>query len=49
MMKRGRAEAIVEQVRAAVTKWPEFAEQAQVMDAWRKAIKHNLRLDLPSR
>jgi serine/threonine-protein kinase HipA len=49
MMKRGGAEAIVEQVRAAVTKWPEFAEQAQVMDAWRKVIKHNLRLDLPSR
>jgi serine/threonine-protein kinase HipA len=49
MMKRGRAEAIVEQVRAAVTKWPEFAEQAQVMDAWRQVIKHNLRLELPSR
>ena len=49
MMKRGRAEAIVEQVRAAVTKWPEFAEQAQVMDAWRKVIQRNLRLDLPSR
>jgi serine/threonine-protein kinase HipA len=49
LMKRGRAEAIVEQVRAAVAKWPEFAEQAQVMDAWRKVIQSNLRLDLPSR
>ena len=46
VMKRGRAEAIVEQVRAAVAKWPEFAEQAQVMDAWRKVIKRNLRMDL---
>ena len=49
MMKRGRAEAIVEQVRAAVTQWPAFAEQAQVMEAWRKVIQRNLRLDLPSR
>ena len=49
VMKRGRAEAIVEQVRTAVAKWPEFAEQAQVMDAWRKVIQSNLRLDLPSR
>jgi phosphoserine phosphatase len=31
LMKRGRAEAIVEEVRAAVTKWPDYAEQAQVM------------------
>ena len=49
VMKRGRAEAIVEQVRAAVAKWPEFAEQAQVMDAWRKVIKRNLRMDLPAK
>jgi len=49
VMKRGRAEAIVEQIRTAVAKWPQFAEQAQVMDAWRKMIKRNLRLDLPGR
>ena len=30
VMKRGRAEAIVEEVLAAVSKWPDFAEQAQV-------------------
>jgi serine/threonine-protein kinase HipA len=47
LMKRGRAEAIVEEVCAAVAKWPDFAEQAQVMDDWRKQIQHNLRLDLP--
>jgi len=49
VMKRGRAEAIVEQVRAVVAKWPDFAEQAQVMDAWRKVIKRNLHLNLSSR
>ena len=46
LMKRGRAEAIVEEVRAAVTKWPEYAEQAQVMNDWRKQIQSHLRLDL---
>jgi serine/threonine-protein kinase HipA len=47
LMKRGRAEAIVEEVRAAVSKWPDYAEQAQVMNNWRKQIQRNLRLDLP--
>jgi len=47
VMKRGRADAIVEEVRAAVSKWPDFAEQAQVLNNWRKQIQKNLRLDLP--
>lgn len=38
---------IVEEVRAAVSKWPDYAEQAQVMDAWRRQIQHTLRLDFP--
>ncbi|MDD5141216.1 MAG: HipA domain-containing protein [Verrucomicrobiales bacterium] len=46
LMKRGRAGAIVEEVRAAVSKWPDYAEQAQVMNNWRKQIQQNLRLDL---
>jgi len=46
-MKRGRAEAIVEEVRAAVAKWPDYAEQANVMDEWRKQIQCHLRLDFP--
>jgi serine/threonine-protein kinase HipA len=46
LMKRGRAETIVEEVRAAVSKWPDFAEQAQVANIWRKQIQKNLRLDL---
>ena len=46
LMKRGRAEVIVEEVRAAVSRWPDYAEQAQVMNNWRKQIQKNLRLDL---
>jgi serine/threonine-protein kinase HipA len=47
VMKRGRAEAIVEEVSAAVSKWPDFAERAQVLNTWRKQIQKNLRSDLP--
>lgn len=47
LMKRGRAEAIVDQVRSAVSRWPDFAEQAQVVSDWRKQIQHNHRVDLP--
>jgi len=48
LMKRGRAEAVVEEVRAAVKKWPDYAEQAKVMNNWRKQIRQNHRLDLPA-
>jgi len=47
LMKRGRAEAIVEEVLAAVARWPDFAEQAKVVDEWRKQIQRHLRLELP--
>jgi hypothetical protein len=30
-----------------VAKWPDYAEQAQVMSDWRKQIQRNHRLDLP--
>ena len=43
-MKRGRAEAIIEDVTAAVEKWPDYAEEAKVISAWRKQILQNLRL-----
>jgi hypothetical protein len=46
-MKRGRAEAIVEEVRAVVAKWPAYAEQAEVMKDWRKPIQSSLRLNFP--
>jgi serine/threonine-protein kinase HipA len=47
LMKRGRAEAIIEEVRAAALKWPDYAELAQVVNNWRKQIQQNLRLELP--
>ena len=45
-MKRGRAEAIVEQVRSAVARWPEFAAAARVADDVRDRIQRAHRLDL---
>ncbi len=48
-MKRGRAESIVEEVRAAVKRWPEYAEQARVADDAREAIERTHRLEFPAR
>ena len=47
LMKRGRAEAIVEEVQASVKCWPEFAAKAQVAEAWRDQIQQSHRLSLP--
>lgn len=47
LMKRGRAETIVEEVRTAVAQWPEHAMTARVADDWREQIPGNLRLSLP--
>ncbi len=49
MLKRGRAEAIVEEVRAAVKRWPEFAADARVGDSWQTQIQRNHRVDLPAK
>jgi serine/threonine-protein kinase HipA len=46
-MKRGRAETIVDEVRAVVAKWPDYAEQAQVAHGWRKQIQRAHRLEFP--
>jgi serine/threonine-protein kinase HipA len=46
-MKRGRAEAIIEEVTRAASNWPDYAGQARVIDAWQKQIQKNLRLKLP--
>ena len=46
LLKRGRAEAIVAEVRAAGAKWPEFAEQARVAADGRKTIGCALLLEL---
>ena len=48
MMKRGRAETILEEVRTAVARWPDFAAQAGVAESWREQIRKNLRLTLPT-
>jgi serine/threonine-protein kinase HipA len=44
VMKRGRAKAILEQVQWAVKRWPEFAAQAKVTEAWMKDIQGSFRL-----
>ncbi|MCX7247570.1 MAG: HipA domain-containing protein, partial [Burkholderiales bacterium] len=44
LMKRGRAKTIIDEVRAAVVRWPEFATQAQVADEWRAEIQSSHRL-----
>lgn len=48
-MKRGRAAAIHEQVRAAVSRWREFAEQAGVQETRVEQIQEALRLELDHR
>jgi serine/threonine-protein kinase HipA len=44
MMKRGRAEAIVEEVTSVVARWPDFADEAQVADHLREKIQKTHRL-----
>jgi len=44
IMKRGRAETIIEEVREAVAQWPKFAKDADVPATWRKQIQKNHRM-----
>jgi serine/threonine-protein kinase HipA len=44
-LKRGRAEAIVDDVRAAVAQWPAYAGQAGVKASQRERIRATLQLD----
>ena len=44
-MKRGRAETIVDEVRAVVSRWPDYADDAGVPSAWRDSIRKVLRTD----
>ena len=46
-MKRGRAEQIVEEVRAAVAEWPRYAADAKVAGDHAQSIRAAHRLDLP--
>jgi serine/threonine-protein kinase HipA len=47
LMKRGRAERILDAVIASVARWPSFAGEAGVADDHAERIARTLRLDLP--
>jgi serine/threonine-protein kinase HipA len=47
LLTRGRADAIVDQVCEAATRWPEFADQAGIPEASRDEIRRHLRLSFP--
>jgi serine/threonine-protein kinase HipA len=47
LMRRGRAEKIVEEVCVAVRRWPEFAEQARVPTSRSAGIQKTHRLSFP--
>jgi len=49
LMKRGRAEAIFEEVRSAVLRWPEFAGEGKVPDRWAEEIRRGHRVELGGR
>jgi serine/threonine-protein kinase HipA len=44
-MKRGRAEAIIAEVRAVVSRWRDYADDAGVPAVWRDRIQKTLRLE----
>jgi serine/threonine-protein kinase HipA len=49
LMKRGRADAVVDEVRSAVENWPEYAAEADVSEAWQEQIRQNHRLEFSER
>jgi serine/threonine-protein kinase HipA len=48
LMKRGRAGTIIEEVQAAVKRWPEFAAEARLAGESRDRINRTHRLDFPA-
>lgn len=46
-MKRGRAATILEEVHSAVKRWPQFAAEAQLTEAWRNQIQQTQRGSFP--
>jgi serine/threonine-protein kinase HipA len=48
-LKRGSADAIVDQVRTVVTRWPSYADDAGVDEQHVQRIETALRLDIPDR
>ena len=49
LMKRGRSKTILEEVRAAVKRWPEFAARAKISDKWRDKIQRSHKLFFPEK
>lgn len=49
LMKRGRAASIVDEVRTAVKRWPEFADQAKISNEWLDRIQRKHRLSFPKK
>lgn len=47
LMKRGRAATILDEVIAAVRRWPEFAAEAKLTPEWTDQIAHTHRLEIP--
>ncbi len=47
LMKRTRVTAIIDEVRSAVARWPDYAEAAGLRDDWQETIQHNHRLTFP--
>jgi serine/threonine-protein kinase HipA len=45
-MKRGRDKAILQEIEDAVSQWPKFAKEADVMEDWRSQIGDTLRLNI---
>jgi len=45
LMKLGRAGTILEEVKTAVLRWPEFAAEAKLADEWRDNIQASHRLN----
>jgi serine/threonine-protein kinase HipA len=45
LMKRGRAATMVDEVTAAVKRWPEFAAKAELSEQWLRKIQKQHRLD----
>jgi serine/threonine-protein kinase HipA len=46
-LKRGRAETILDELRAVVARWPAYAEEAQLRPSERDSIRATLRLEFP--
>lgn len=44
-MKRGRAEAIMNEIHEVISRWPEYAEEARVLPEHRDRIQRTLRLE----